>query len=123
MVSRPVTYKSISRSVSLISALAACGAKPEPRAAAPSDAPDVVLVGGDLWTMDPQKPRAQAIAWRGDRIVAVGDTAAIRAMAGSSTKVIDLNGRSATPGLVDAHCHLYGLGTDLENVSLRELAS
>jgi predicted amidohydrolase YtcJ len=123
MVSKPVTYKSISRSVSLISALAACGAKPEPKAAAPSDAPDVVLVGGDLWTMDPQKPRAQAIAWRGDRIVAVGDTDAIRAMAGSSTKVIDLRGRSATPGLVDAHCHLYGLGTDLENVSLRELAS
>jgi predicted amidohydrolase YtcJ len=37
--------------------------------------------------------------------------------------VIDLKGRAATPGLVDAHCHLYGLGVDLENVSVRELAS
>ncbi|MGH2901357.1 MAG: amidohydrolase, partial [Solirubrobacteraceae bacterium] len=75
------------------------------------------------WTMDPQKPRAEAAAWKGDRILAVGDAATVRALAGPSTRVIDLHGRSATPGLVDAHCHLYGLGTDLENVSLRDLPS
>jgi predicted amidohydrolase YtcJ len=82
-----------------------------------------VLVGGDLWTMDPQHPRAAAVAWRGDQIVAVGDDAQIRALAGSSTRVIDLHGRSATPGLIDAHCHLYGLGGDLEHVSVRDLTS
>ncbi|HMG56758.1 MAG TPA: amidohydrolase [Kofleriaceae bacterium] len=129
---------SISRSVSLLSALAAaCGGKPAPGApppvaptaptataeAAARDAPDVVMLGGDLWTMDPQHPRAAAVAWRGDLIVAVGDDAQIRALAGPSTRVIDLHGRSATPGLVDAHCHLYGLGGDLENVSVRELPS
>jgi len=135
MVSKPVISNSISRSVSLLSALAAaCGGKPAPGApqpvaptataeAAARDAPDVVMLGGDLWTMDPQHPRAAAVAWRGDLIVAVGDDAQIRALAGPSTRVIDLHGRSATPGLVDAHCHLYGLGGDLENVSVRELPS
>lgn len=83
----------------------------------------MVLVGGDVWTMDPAHPRAQAVAWRGDQVVAVGDDAAVRALAGPTTRVIDLHGRSATPGLVDAHCHLYGLGTDLENVSVRGLDS
>jgi predicted amidohydrolase YtcJ len=126
MVSKPVISKSISRSVSLISALAAgCGggATPHTRAGAPHEVADVVLVGGDLWTMDPQHPRAEAVAWRGDRILAVGDAATVRALAGPATRVIDLHGRSATPGLVDAHCHLYGLGADLENVSLRDLPS
>jgi predicted amidohydrolase YtcJ len=142
MVSKPVISSSISRSVSLISALAAgCGGKPvqphapapapalPPSAAAapgpggPSAAPDVVLVDGDVWTMDPQHPKVAAVAWRGDQIIAAGDTAAIRALAGPATRVIDLHGRSASPGLVDAHCHLYGLGADLENVSVRGLAS
>jgi predicted amidohydrolase YtcJ len=135
MVSKPVISKSISRSVSLISALAAaCGGSDKPRsgtgspggtAGTPGTAAvaDVVVVGGDLWTMDPQRPRAEAAAWKGDRVLAVGDEATVRALAGPSTRVIDLHGRSATPGLVDAHCHLYGLGSDLENVSLRDLPS
>src|SRR5690242_14269651 len=110
MVSRPVTSSSISRSVSLISVLVACGGRHEPQpapaapaassaapaapaaptaatpgAAAPTGppgaaAPDVVMVGGDLWTMDPQHPRASAVAWRGDQIVAVGDDAQVRAL-------------------------------------------
>lgn len=138
MVLKPVTSNSISRSVSLISALAAgCGAPPEARPPTPpspaspaspaspgsSAVADVVLVGGDVWTMDPGHPRAAAVAWRGDQIIAVGDDAAVRALAGPSTRVIDLHGRSVTPGLIDAHCHLYGLGTDLEHVSVRDLAS
>jgi predicted amidohydrolase YtcJ len=120
-----VTFRSISRSVSLLSALVAgCGGRPEASTTlAASGAPDVVLVGGDVWTMDPAHPRAQAVAWRGDQVVAVGDDAALRALAGPSTRVLELHGRSATPGLVDAHCHLYGLGSDLENVSVRGLSS
>ncbi|HEY0476520.1 MAG TPA: amidohydrolase [Kofleriaceae bacterium] len=116
--------------------VAACGGKHEPPPAAPAPgpeappartapgpAPDVVMVGGDVWTMDPQHPRVAAVAWRGDQIVAVGDDAQIRGLAGPSTRVIDLRGRSATPGLIDAHCHLSGLGGDLEHVSVRNLDS
>ena len=126
MVSKPVISSSISRSVSLISALAAaaCGGKPEATTLpAGGGGADVALVGGDIWTMDPTNPRVTAVAWRGAEIVAVGDDVAVRAAAGPKARVIDLHGRAATPGLVDAHCHLYGLGTDLENVSVRELAS
>jgi len=126
MVSKPVISSSISRSVSLISALAAaaCGGKPEPTTTpAPAGGADVAVIGGDIWTMDPAHPRVTAVAWRGDQIIAVGDDAAVRAAAGPGAKVIDLHGRAATPGLVDAHCHLYGLGADLENVSVRDLTS
>jgi len=132
MVSKPVISRFISRSALLTSALAAgsCG-KPGPRPVPPgtpgppgaSGVADVVLVGGDIWTMDPAHPKVAAVAWRGDQIVAAGDVASVRALAGPTTRVIDLHGRSATPGLIDAHCHLYSLGADLEHVSVRDLAS
>jgi len=122
MVSRPVTPRSISRSVLLISALGAgCGPGPkEPRAPA---AATLVLVGGEIRTLDPEHPAATAIAIAGDRIVAVGADAEVRRAAGAGARVIELAGKTVTPGLVDAHCHLYGLGADLETVSVRGLAS
>ncbi len=81
------------------------------------------MVGGDVWTMDPARPRVAGVAWRGDKVMALGDDATVRALAGPATRVIELHGRAATPGLIDAHCHLYGLGADLENVSVRDLPS
>jgi hypothetical protein len=53
-------------------------------------APDLILVGGKIFTSDDARPWAQAIAIRGDRIAAVGNSAEIRALAGKSTRVIDL---------------------------------
>jgi predicted amidohydrolase YtcJ len=127
MVSRHVISRSISRSVSLISALAAgCGGTPEPRPgplAPVAGVADVVLTGGEVWTMDPARPRAQAVAWRGDRVIAVGDVATVRAVVGPATRVIELHGRAVSPGLIDAHCHLYELAVDRERVSLRDLSS
>src|SRR5215470_11170482 len=78
MVSKPVISSSISRSVSLISALtaAACGGKPEATTLpAGGGGADVALVGGDIWTMDPTNPRVTAVAWRGDENVAVRELA------------------------------------------------
>lgn len=79
----------------------------------------IALVNGDVRTMDPGNPKASAVAIRGDKIIAIGDDARVRAVIGPTTRVIDLGGRTVTPGMVDAHCHLYGLGVDLENVSVR----
>ena len=80
---------------------------------------DLVLVGGAIMTMDAQRPRVTAVAVRGERIVAVGADADMRAWIGPETRVVQLRGRSVTPGLTDTHAHLSGLGADLESVSLR----
>jgi predicted amidohydrolase YtcJ len=120
MVSKRVTTRSISLSALLISALAACSSTPKPH---DSKHVDLVLWNGDVRTMDPSKPHATAVALDGDKIIAVGTDAEVRALASATTRQIDLAGKTVTPGLIDAHCHLYGLGVDLENVSVRQLGS
>lgn len=65
----------------------------------------MVLLSGKVFTGDPAKPWAEAIAIDGQRIAAVGTTNEIRAMAGTSTRVIDLDGRVVIPGINDAHMH------------------
>lgn len=67
---------------------------------------DLLLTGGRIWTQDPDRPWAQAVAVTGGRISAVGDDDDLRALAGERTRVVDLGGRFALPGLVDAHIHL-----------------
>ena len=74
-------------------------------AGAQSAPADVVLLNGTVITVDPKDTIAEALAIRGGRIVYVGTTAAARQMAGDSTRVIDLAGRTATPGLIDTHVH------------------
>jgi len=101
---------------------AACGGPRAPRPSAP-EAAALVVVGGDVRTMDPARPHATAIAIRDGRIAAVGSDEEIRPLIGPMTQVIALAGETVTPGLVDGHCHLYGLGTDLGNVSVRDTAS
>lgn len=76
------------------------------RGQAAPGAPDVILHDADVFTGDPARPRARAIAVRGDRVTAVGDDAAILALAGPTTTVIDLDGRLVVPGLNDAHVHV-----------------
>ncbi len=82
-----------------------------------------MFLGGDIWTMDPAQPRASALAVRAGEIVAVGSDAAIRPLIGTDTRVVELRGASVTPGLVDGHAHLYGLGAALESVDVRGAAS
>lgn len=69
-------------------------------------APDLVLSNGKIVTVDDRFSIAQAVAVRGDRIVAVGSNADINRLAGPGTRRIDLGGRTVTPGLIDNHMHL-----------------
>lgn len=67
--------------------------------------PDLLLVNGTVITVDANDRIAEAIAIRGNRIVAVGTSAAIESLAGPRTRRIDLAGRTVTPGLLDVHAH------------------
>lgn len=67
--------------------------------------PDAILHNGLVWTGDSLRPKATAIAIRGERIVAIGEDAEILALAGDSTRVEDLAGRRVVPGMHDAHWH------------------
>ena len=79
---------------------------------------DLLLVNGRVVTMDPGQPEASAIAIRHGRIVAVGSDAEARAAAGARVETIDLRGRTATPGLNDAHAHPKLVGFALADLSL-----
>ena len=71
-----------------------------------ADAPERVYYGARVWTGDPLAPSATAFAVSGERIVAVGSDAELRALAGPDTVVTDLGGRRVVPGFNDAHWHL-----------------
>jgi predicted amidohydrolase YtcJ len=104
-------------------AVLGCGGKssPAPAGGEPrAEAADLVLVGGDVFTPD---GHVTAIAVRGERIVARGGDAEVERWIGPTTRVVELDGKSVIVGLTDAHCHLYGLGVDRENVSVRYLDS
>ncbi|MEO6525193.1 MAG: amidohydrolase [Gemmatimonadaceae bacterium] len=70
----------------------------------------MALVGGHVVTVDSTRPEAEAVAIAGDRIVAVGTSAEIRALVTPATRVIDLAGRLVVPGFIDGHGHYMGLG-------------
>lgn len=78
------------------------------RAQTPAHAPDAIFINGKLAVFD--GPPAQALAVRGDKIAAIGDTPGIRALAGPTTRVIDLGGRTVIPGLIDSHIHAIRAG-------------
>jgi hypothetical protein len=67
--------------------------------------PDLILRNGRLITIDPRQPAAEAMAIAGDRILAVGSSAEIDALAVAGTKKIDLGGGTVLPGFIDAHSH------------------
>ena len=69
---------------------------------------DMILCNGTICTMDPEKTMAEAIAFKGDRIVGVGSNDDIKAFEGVNTNVIDLNGEMVLPGLIESHVHLPG---------------
>lgn len=80
--------------------------------------PDLVLFNGRFTTLDRAKPTAQAVAITDGRFVHVGSNAEVLALAGAGTRRIDLQGRSALPGLIDNHLHIIRGGLNF-NMELR----
>jgi hypothetical protein len=93
----------------LLALLAASAARPQ--------SADALFDNGVIYTGDPKRPVTKAIAVKGDRILATGDD--LSSLAAPSTQRIDLAGTAVTPGFIDSHGHVAGLGHSLESLDLR----
>ena len=90
-----------------------------PLAAQPARAPaDLIVTNARIYTVDQARPMVAAMAVRDGRVLFTGSTSEALALRGTTTRVIDLGGRTVIPGMVDAHAHLLGLGQSLRNVNL-----
>lgn len=77
-----------------------------------------VFVNGNIITMNPLQPRAEAVAVFGDRILAVGTRAELETIINADTKLIDLGGKTMIPGFNDGHTHLLQYGLDSLNLEV-----
>ncbi len=89
----------------------------------PSDSATLVLLNGNVITLEDDIPKAEAVAVTGDTILAVGSNTKILQFKTEKTKVIDLAGKTVVPGLIDAHLHFPLLGKRLKLVYLDETRS
>ncbi len=97
-------------------AAAGCAASPEVEA-------DLVLRRGKVVTVDEDVPEGQAIAVKGDTILAVGSNRQIRAYIGPNTEVIDLDGALVIPGFIESHGHFLGVGDTNMQLDLMSVAN
>ncbi|QRG70317.1 amidohydrolase [Brevibacillus choshinensis] len=81
--------------------------------------PDLVFLRGEVITADEQNRILEAVAVKGNKIVATGTTEEIEPLIGPQTTVIDLNGKSLLPGFIDSHLHLSSYGIDKLGVSCK----
>ncbi|HKA59607.1 MAG TPA: amidohydrolase family protein, partial [Gemmatimonadales bacterium] len=79
---------------------------------------DLIIRNAIIWTGDSTQPRAQAVAIRGDRLIAVGTNAQIDEHRSPRTRVIDAGGRFVTPGFIDDHTHFAQAGALLIGANL-----
>ncbi|MCJ7679794.1 MAG: amidohydrolase [Candidatus Aminicenantes bacterium] len=92
-----------------------CSEKPEPA--------DLVLTNGKIVTVEEGQPEVEALAVRGDIIIALGSSARIKQYIGEATQVIDLEGRLAIPGFIDSHAHFSGIGEARLSLDLMKVNS
>ncbi|MFQ5704564.1 MAG: amidohydrolase [Gemmatimonadales bacterium] len=98
--------------IALVVVAAACG---------PAEYADLVLTNGRIYTLDDSNPWAEAIAVKGERIIAVGSNGEVRRLVGSNTRNIDLAGAFALPGFNDSHVHVRATGALLTGVNLLDV--
>ena len=81
-------------------------------------AAEMIVVNAKVLTMDLNKPRAEAVALGGGKVLAVGSRAEVEALAGPGCRVIDAGGRTVMPGFVESHLHLVLGGSELVQLQL-----
>jgi predicted amidohydrolase YtcJ len=101
----------------VLAAVQACRTNPE------GNMTDLALINAKVWTGDAAKPWAEAVAVRGEKILAVGTTAEVRRLAGSGTELVDLGGALVLPGFIDSHTHFLTGGFALKSIQLHDARS
>jgi predicted amidohydrolase YtcJ len=86
-------------------------------------AADFIIQNAHIWTVDPSRPEAEALAILGDRIVAVGSKLQVDAWRGPHTRVVNAAGKRLLPGFNDAHVHFMDGGSQLDSVELNDATS
>jgi len=84
---------------------------------------ELLLTGGRVLTMDPARPRAEAVLVRGERVLAVGSAADLRLQASPAARRLDLAGRCLMPGFNDNHLHALSMGEYFSRVRVNGLAT
>ncbi len=84
---------------------------------------DLVIKGGTIYTVEPGSPTVEAVAVVGDSIVYAGDLKGLTVYEGELTKLIDLQGKTMTPGFIEGHGHFMGLGYNELNLDLMNITS
>jgi predicted amidohydrolase YtcJ len=79
---------------------------------------DLIVTNARIYTVDPSRPFVEAMVVANGRVLFTGPARSAMAYRGSNTRVIDAQGQTVIPGMIDAHVHLLGLGTALRTVSL-----
>jgi predicted amidohydrolase YtcJ len=106
----------------LIAALSLIGCGPGDDAD-PATVPgiDLVVINADVYTSDQERPRAGAFAVDEGRFIAIGDDVEIRKLAGKATRIVDAEGNTVIPGLIDGHTHLVSGSSLATGVDLSEI--
>jgi predicted amidohydrolase YtcJ len=97
-------------SLILLLFIVSCSAKKTPA--------DLIIKGGKIYTMNVQQPSVEAVAVIADKIVYAGDSKGLEKFQDEKTKVIDLQGKTMTPGFIEGHGHFIGLGYNAMNLDL-----
>ncbi|MGZ8455709.1 MAG: amidohydrolase family protein, partial [Gemmatirosa sp.] len=96
------------------------GAQGAGASGANASAVSLAVVNARVWTGNPRRPWADAVAVQGERLAAVGSSAEVRKLAGPAARVIDAGGQFLVPGFIDAHVHFVEGGFGLTSVQLKD---
>jgi len=84
---------------------------------------DLILYNAKVLTLNPQLPQVEAVAIKGERILALGSKGDMEPLLGVETRALNCGGKTLIPGFIDAHCHILAYGQSLFSLNLSKLTS
>lgn len=84
---------------------------------------DLMLLNGKIYTMNPKQPKAEAVAVKDSKVIAVGKTSDVENLGKRNFKVINLQGKTVVPGFIDCHTHFFSFALSLNQVNLDLITS